>query len=237
MKIMDDNPVSDPKSDPMVKDVIKNAPPFSAATKYTSCIALLLIFTLVFLPVILGLNSKEGDPYVWAALAVAVLTYPFFLLLRRLGLKPFQLSQEQVTWRSKLREQSAMEHDSAHNDSALDRTHELVAKQKKFVYALEGLGICLFMRVVLLFTDRFNLPPNLERDIQSTATWVSLGLLFALLVALVQQANLARVLYPRRKALLMTFFSLLTVTFPFVAYIVYRDSKCTCVDHQRTESK
>jgi hypothetical protein len=235
MKIIDDNPISDPKSDSITEDVIKNAPAFSAATKYTSCIALLLILTLVFLPVILGLNSKEGDPYVWAALVVAVLTYPFFLLLRRLGLKPFQLSQDQIIWRSKLRERSATEHDSAHDDSVLARAHDLAAKQKKFVNALEGLGICLFMRVVLLFTDRFNLPPNLERDIQSTATWVSLGLLFTLLVALVRQASLARVLYPRRKALLMTFFSLLTVTFPLVAYIVYRDSKCMCVD-QRTEN-
>lgn len=224
MKIKDKKPVGEPQFDAMVKDAIKNFPQISNAMKYTWCIAFLLVFGLVLLPVILGLEPEEGDPYLLAAIAITVLTYPFFLLLRRLGLKPFQLTQEQVTWRKELRKLPALAHD-------------LADKQKKYVASLGALGICLFMRFTLQFTDIFNLPPDLQRDIQSADSWVSLVLFLALLFALIQLANLAWVLYPRWKAVLLTVLALLTVPFPFVAYIVYRDSKRIRLERQRKDGE
>lgn len=216
-------------------------------------ISLALVIILLVLPLILGL---EADPYLYAAGAIVILTYPFILLLRGLGVKKFQLSQEQIKRNIELQKRRIAARtlynkkpdapavvnrkglDASHCTATDNRVNDIFIKHNKFANTLYYLGLFLFGRIVFLVVEHIGfkgLDPKLERTLHSTAFGISIALTFAILLSLFQLISLAWAIYPRRKALLMAVCSILTPAFPIVAYIVYRDSKRMKLERHNTD--
>lgn len=113
---------------------------------------------------------------------------------------------------------------------------ELENRCEKYAKALGYLALFVLMAVCLLLVDRLGgLPSDLQRGLRSTGLLARIGLGITLLLAWTSLVSLAWAIYSRKKAVFLTAISLGTLTFPLVAYIVYRDARRICLANREAD--